>query len=154
LYSAELKKGNVVEVQGKNAAGTWLWVKPANLNRNCWTAKSNVELSGDLNRVHVVRTRLPFATNLYDPPTNVQAYRQGGVVTVTWEPVWMTEDDDRGYLIEASVCQNGTRVDVAVQTYESSADVVDDLTCGGQSSGRIYTVEKHGYTKWEAIPWP
>lgn len=44
---------------------------------------------------------------MYGPPRNVQAARKDDEVTITWDQVEMTADDDRGYLIEAFVCQDG-----------------------------------------------
>ena len=76
------------------------------------------------------------------------------MVTVAWDRVWMTQDDDRGYLIEATVCQDGGLVSVAVQTDETSYVFTDETSCGGGSGGRLYTVEKHGYTVPVDIPWP
>jgi hypothetical protein len=66
----------------------------------------------------------------------------------------MTDDDNRGYLIEANICQNGVLIFVAVQTYDNYYEFVDEAGCGGLSSGKLYTVEKHGYTDPEDIPWP
>ena len=100
-----------------------------------------------------VQIRLPHST-LYGPPDNVQAERDGDQVTVTWDRVWMTEDDDRGYLIEASVCQDGARIPVAVHTDDNSYVLTDEGGCAGSSSGLLYTVEKHGYTDPVTIPWP
>jgi hypothetical protein len=80
--------------------------------------------------------------------------RSGNQVTVSWEAVWMTEDDDRGYLIEATICQNGVLIPIAVQTDSTSYTFTDDQNCSGESRGRLYTVEKHGYTTPVEIPWP
>jgi hypothetical protein len=153
LYSHELNAGDVVEVHGRNASSTWLWVFPPDLDRRCWASASVMEVTGDVAAVPVVQTRLPQST-LYGPPDNIQAERDGDTVTVTWDPVWMTEDDDRGYLIEATVCQNGARISVAIQTNEPSYVFTDEQSCSGQSSGRLFTVEKHGYTTPVDIPWP
>jgi hypothetical protein len=66
----------------------------------------------------------------------------------------MTEDDDRGYLVEATVCQDGFLVPVAIHTDDPPIEIVDETRCNGPSSGLLYTVEKHGYTDPVAIPWP
>lgn len=84
----------------------------------------------------------------------MRAERDGTQVTVAWQRVWMTQDDDRGYLIEANVCQNGALIFVAVQTNDNYYEFVDEKGCAGQSSGKLYTVEKHGYTDPVEIPWP
>jgi len=153
LYSHELKVGDQVEVHGRNASRTWLWVKPYNLERRCWAAASVLQANGDISTVNVVTTRLPKST-LYGPPESVDAWRDGDDVTVEWEEVWMTEDDFRGYLIEATVCQNGNLIFVAVQTNENSITITDESSCSGSSEGKLYTVEKHGYTDPVDIPWP
>jgi hypothetical protein len=154
LYSHGLAQGDHLYIEGKNYSGTWLWVKPDNLNRNCWAAASVMEVSGDIQKVHVVQTRLPMANNLYGPPKDVQANRNGSEVIITWERVWMTKDDDRGYLIEANVCRNGYLVPIAVHTDGTSVTISDDGSCSGATGGKLYTVEKHGYVNPVDIPWP
>jgi hypothetical protein len=153
LYSHGLYTGDRAEVHGRNTSGSWLWVKPENLDRHCWVSASVVEVRGDVFTVVVFRSRLPQST-LYGPPDNVKAVRDGDLVTVTWEPVWMTEDDDRGYLIEATICQEGFLVAVAVHTDNPSYEFEDETRCSAPSSGLLYTVEKHGYTDPVPIPWP
>lgn len=100
----------------------------------------------------VVQTRLPQST-LYGPPEEVQAERDGNTVTVSWSAVWMTQDDDRGYMIEATVCQNGGRIPTIVHIDGTSYTFDDDGSCSG-AGGKLYTVEKHGYTAPVEIPWP
>lgn len=154
LYSYELKKGAQALVEGRNLSGTWLWLQPPDLNRHCWAAASVLDVTGDIRTVPVVQTRLPRANDLYGPPQNIRADRDGDEVTITWNAVWMTEDDDRGYLIEAFICQQNALVWVAVQTYETSYQFIDQPGCSQASSGKIYTVEKHGYVDPVPIPWP
>jgi hypothetical protein len=66
----------------------------------------------------------------------------------------MTEDDNRGYMIEANLCQNGYLVWMAVSTMENAYTFTDESTCPQESSGKLYTVEKHGYAGPVPIPWP
>ena len=153
LYSHGLYTGDRVEAHGRNSSGSWLWIQPENLDRHCWAAASVLEVSGDVKGLAIVQFTLPKST-LYDPPTDVRAVRDGDLVTVYWEPVWMTEDDYRGYLIEATVCQGGQLVWMAVAIDGSSYEFTDEQTCTGESGGRLYTVEKHGYTDSVDIPWP
>lgn len=154
LYSHGMYTGDRVEVHGRNAAGNWLWIKPEDLERRCWAAASVMEInSGDPRTAPVVQTRLPQSV-LYGPPQNVRAERSGDQVTVSWDKVWMTEDDDRGYLIEAIVCQNGSQISTIVRTDETFYVFSDDQTCSGESSAQLYTVEKHGYTDSVPVPWP
>ena len=87
---------------------------------------------------------------------NVEAYykSQGDSVVITWDEIWMTEDDFRGYLIEAQVCQNGFFIDVAYHSDKSPITILDERTCQQESNGKLYAVEKHGYTDPITIPWP
>jgi uncharacterized protein YraI len=153
LYSHGLYEGDRAEVNGRNSSGSWLWIQPESLDRHCWVAASVVEVEGDLRTVAVVQSRLPYST-FYGPPGNVQASRDDDIVSVTWEEVWMTEDDYRGYLIEAIVCQNGSLVGIAVRTDDLRYDFADDQSCSGDSGGKLYTVDKHGYSDPAAVPWP
>jgi hypothetical protein len=153
LYSHELNEGDRAEVHGRSYSGTWLWLKPESLERHCWSAASVVEVSGDISTLNFVASILPHST-LYGPPQSVRAERDGHQVTVAWEKVWMTVDDDRGYLIEANICQNGVLISVAVQTNDNRYELIDESGCAGASGGKLYTVEKHGYTDPVEIPWP
>jgi hypothetical protein len=153
LYAHGLYEGDHGEVHGRSYSGTWLWIKPDNLDWHCWVAASVVEVQGDIHTVVVHRSSLPYSS-LYGPPGKVRASRDGERVVVSWEAVWMTDDDYRGYLIEATICQNGDLVPVAVHTDRTSYDFSDELYCSGESGGRLYSVEKHGYSDPVAIPWP
>ena len=113
----------------------------------------NHRLEGDIFILDVYESSLPFST-LYPPPQGVHAEREGDQVVVSWRPVWMTEDDYRGYLIEAWVCQGGELVFSPTRWDQNLAFIPDEAGCGEPSHGRLYTVEKHGYTRWVAIPWP
>ncbi|HSB66671.1 MAG TPA: hypothetical protein VLD65_08825, partial [Anaerolineales bacterium] len=63
-------------------------------------------------------------------------------------------DDDRGYMIEANICQGGNLVWTAVATMDTTYTFTDETTCNDPSNGLLYTVEKHGYTDPLPIPWP
>lgn len=153
LYAHGLYEGDRGALDGKNYSGSWLWIQPENLDWHCWVSASVVDFNADLAHVPVVQTRLPQST-LYGPPEEVAAQRNGDRVRVAWEKVWMTEDDFRGYLIEANVCQNGYLVSIAVQTDYPEYEFTDEPGCDAASSGLLYTVEKHGYTTPIKIPWP
>jgi hypothetical protein len=153
LYSHGLYAGDRAAVDGRSGSGGWLWVQPENLDRHCWVAASVVTPVENVMELPAVTSRLPHST-LYGPPEAVEAVRQGDRVIVAWEPVKMTEDDDRGYLIEASVCDNGRRIWTAVHTDGNTYEFTDSPGCSGESGGKLYTVEKHGYTDPVEIPWP
>jgi hypothetical protein len=153
LYAHGLYTGDAGTVWGRNASGTWLWVQPDNIKYQCWVAASVVEVVGDVIILRVAPVRLPHST-FYRPPPWVKAERSGNQVIVTWGRVAMTEDDNRGYLIEANVCQKGNMVWMAVSTYETTFTFTDEMTCTEKSSGLLYTVDKHGYSDSIKIPWP
>ena len=110
-------------------------------------------VTGDLSHSPVVTTRLPYST-FYGPPAEVHAVRKGDRVEVRWDRVNMTVDDDRGYLLETKLCQDGILIGVAVQTYENRYELTDTGGCSKASSGKLYTVDKHGYSDPVTIPWP
>jgi sarcosine oxidase delta subunit len=72
----------------------------------------------------------------------------------------MTQDDDRGYFIEAWVCQDGAYLwwtvgeGTLTDQYHTTYTVKDQAGCSQPSYGRLFTVEKHGYTTPVDIPWP
>jgi hypothetical protein len=92
----------------------------------------------------VVQSLLPQST-LYGPPENVYADRDGDQVTVSWDEVWMTEDDYRGYLIEATVCQGGNLVWQAVSV-DARHILTDEDTCGRDRAGSC--------TRWKSMAMP
>jgi hypothetical protein len=153
LYAWGMYAGDTATVWGRNASGTWLWIQPDNISYQCWISTSLVDVTGDIFSVYVAPVRLPHST-LYGPPTGVTAQRDGNSVTVSWQPVNMTEDDNRGYMIEANVCQNGNLVWLAVATMDITYTFNDEPNCSESSNGLLYTVEKHGYTDPVSIPWP
>jgi hypothetical protein len=153
LPAADLYAGDKGQLWNRDYSGSWLWVRFDKLTYACWVSASVTEVQGDIFSVTVYFHPLPKSV-LYDPPDDVEAERDGNEVTVTWDPVNMTEDDDRGYLIETRVCQNGNMIPVVVHTDESVYVFVDEPGCEKDSGGKLYTVEKHGYSEPVKIPWP
>jgi hypothetical protein len=154
LHSHDLYPGDRAEIHNRNYSGTWLWIKPETLDRHCWVSASVVEVEGDIFSVTVYYHPLP-RTNDIVPPKNVQAKRDGDQVTVTWnDVVWPSPEDVRGFLIEATICQNDFLIAVVVHTYGLSYTFNDESGCSGNSKGVLYGVEKHGYTDPVPIPWP
>jgi len=93
----------------------------------------------------------------YGPPNNVYAVRNGNNVTISWDQVLMSHDHDRGYFIEAFVCQNGAYLWWTFSypdQFTTSYTVTDEPGCPAPSEGQLYTVNKHGYSKPVSIPWP
>ncbi len=153
LYAWGMYTGDTGTVWGRNDSGTWLWIQPDNIEYQCWIAASVVEIQGDIFTLRVAPVHLPHSV-LYGPPQGITALRAGDSVTVSWQPVAMTEDDDRGYMLEANVCQNGNLVWMAMATMDTTYTFTDETNCSEASNGLLYTVEKHGYTDPVPIPWP
>jgi hypothetical protein len=153
LYAWGMYAGDTATVWGRNESGTWLWIQPDKIKYQCWIATSLVDVTGDIFSVYVAPVRLPHSV-LYGPPSGINTVRDGDTVTVTWKPVNMTEDDDRGYMIEANLCQGGSLVWTAVATMDTTYTFTDEAGCNEPSNGLLFTVEKHGYTDPVTIPWP
>ncbi len=157
LHAADLYPGDHGTVRGRFRYSAWLYVKFDKLNYFCWVSPSVVDVTGDVTRVYFTEPRLPGPSVLYPPPSDVQAIRDGTQVTVSWRRVPMTEDDDRGYMLDVFVCQQGNLVwwPVALSDQnQTSYTFTDEPGCSQPSGGVLYTVEKHGYSHPVAIPWP
>ncbi len=162
LYKYGLLETSHMEVIGRNLEGTWLFVQGIHGWNPCWVRADQVHFdTGGLDAVPVASSILPYST-LYFPPQNLSSTRVGNKVTLFWSPVWMTEDDYRGYLIEAWVCQGRQMVFLPI-IYFNMADqsrdllaieVIDEPGCLVSSSARIHTAEKHGYSGSKLFLWP
>lgn len=158
LHAADLYPGDTGQVQGRSPYSRWLYVKFDKLSYWCWVAPSVVDVTGDTSVLRTIEPNLQtIGSNQYGPPQNVNATREGDQVTITWDRMVMTQDKDRGYFIEAWVCQNGAYLWWTVSfpdQYTTSYTVIDQPGCGESSYGEILTVEKHGYSEPATIPWP
>lgn len=158
LHAANLYAGDVGSVRGQAFYSKWLYVKFDKINYFCWVAPSVVDVVGDVSTLKKVEPNLlTIGSNMYGPPQNVQATRNGDEVTITWDQVKMTADDDRGYFIEAFVCQDTFYIwwtDDLPEQDMTSYTVKDEEGCATPSYGKLYTVEKHGYSQPVDIPWP
>lgn len=156
LYEWGLYPDVRVDIVGRNDIGTWAYVEPWTYFDRCWVKSEFLEIRGDLRDAPPYYSRLPFG-ELYNPPANVRASRNGDDVVIAWDPVWMTTDDDRGYLIETWLCRDGQLIFTPLRTrqyQETTITVQDEAGCQLPSGGRVYTAEKHGYTQWILIAWP
>lgn len=154
LYRWGLYPGDKAQVHGRNWNGSWWWILPENLpESHCWASEIVFNEKVDPASVPLVQVPLPHTT-FAGPPGNVVAERHGNQVVVSWSEVPLSDDKRRGYLIEAMVCQDGAFFPLIVQTDKPEYTFRDDDTCTGQSSGLLYTAEKHGYSDPVQIPWP
>jgi len=158
LHAADLYKGDVGTVRGRYLYSRWLFVKFDKLNYFCWVAPSVVDVVGDISKIKVTELNLQaIGSNQYGPPKNVTVVRDGDQVTVSWDQVEMTKDKDRGYLWELFICQKGNLIwwtGSYPDQFTTSFTVKDEGGCSEQSSGLLYTVEKHGFSDPVKIPWP
>ena len=158
LHAADLYPGDTGSVRGRHEYSTWYYVKFDKLKYFCWVAPSVVDLTGDVSTLKTTAPNLPtIGFNAYGAPPNVTAVRNENDVTISWDQVNMTADDDRGYFIEAYVCQNGLYLWWTFSypdQFTTSYTVTDEPGCPEPSRGEIYTVEKHGYSNPKDIPWP
>ena len=158
LHAADLYAGDTGTVRGRYIYSRWLYVRFDKLNYSCWVAPTVVDVVGDITTVNYTQLNLQsIGSNMYGPPENVTAVRDGDQVTITWDQVEMTLDDDRGYLLELFVCQNTVYLwwtDSYPDQYSTSYSVRDEAGCAQPSSGLLYTVEKHGFSEPAMIPWP
>ncbi len=153
LHAGDLYEGDHGLVWNRNYNAGWLWVRFDKLTYACWVSATVVEVAGDPFTVVTYVSPLPTSV-LYGPVQNVSADRQGDQVTVTWDELWMTVDDDRGYFLEVRLCTAAGLIDDYAHTDGTSYTFTDLTTCGSQAGGRISAVEKHGYTDFVPIPWP
>jgi hypothetical protein len=170
LYKYGLNATVWMRVIGRNEDGSWLALKSTDDRDSnaCWVKTTQVKfLSGEVKDVPVLWIALPYSV-LYLPPSAISTNRVGNEVTIFWQPIWMTEDDYRGYMIEAWVCQGGKQVFVPIGYVTSYAQnqkniankdilavkVIDEPGCDLPSRARFYSVEKHGYTNYNMVPWP
>lgn len=153
LYKFGLYKGISVEILGRTERGDWAYVLPLWYETGCWIKADLLEIAGDIFNVAPYYGTLPFS-DIYPPPWITEVTRSGDEVFIAWSDVRMTADKYRGYLIEAWVCQDGELVFTPVNVDGLSTVFTDEPGCSEPSWGRIYSAEKHGYSKWRIIPWP
>jgi hypothetical protein len=160
LHAADLYAGDKGEVRGRVQLSKWLFIIFDKLNYFCWVAPSVVDVAGDINTVKVLEftdAYLPGPSVLYKPPKNVITERTGKKVTISWDMVPMTKDDDRGYFLDLFVCQGGNYLwyPVALANRDITFYTIkDEKGCPEPSGGKLYAVEKHGYTRPVVLDWP
>ncbi len=156
LHAGDLYAGDKGVVWGRYSNSDWLYVKMDKFNYPCWLAPSVASVTGNISLLAYQQVNLPMST-LYGPPDGVSASRDGDKVTVTWNSDYMTQDDDRGYMLDVFVCQNGNYLWYPVSLpdqYHTSYTFTDQGGCSQPSGGQLAAVEKHGYTTFVDIPWP
>ncbi len=160
LWKFDLEQGDKGFVGDRSPVSSWLWVKFDRWPDYCWVSPYVLDISGDVKTLGYkdYHQSMPMTNALYAAPTNVRAERNGDQVTVSWDEVWMTQDDDEGYFLDVWLCQDGNFVWVPTalpDQYHNEVTLTDqEGVCSQQSGGQLYTVEKHGYPDPVDIPWP
>jgi len=156
LYKYGLYPGSNLEIIGRNELGTWILIQAIGGSNACWVKASLLEIKGDVMSLELTYTLLPQSP-YYGPVPGVAAHRSGDEVTISWIGIQLRPGDDSEqfpYLVEAWVCMDGKIIFTPVGSYATIIKVVDEAGCSEPSHGRVYAVEKHGYTNWVEIPWP
>jgi hypothetical protein len=151
LYAWGLTEGDTAQLDGRNYAGTWLWVQPHDTDWHCWVTASGATPSIDLAQVPVVYPNL-ITNPSVSPPGGVHATRNGSRVVVNWNAA--PPAVDLGYLIEARICTGGFLMDVVYTTTNTSFTLTDETTCSEDSYGQVRVFNKLGYSTAVKIAWP
>jgi len=163
VYKTSFPAGQQVEVLGVSEEGGWLQVQEAGGWNACWIEVSQAQLVGAaVADLPVVSPLLPRSEYEFGSPLTITTRRDGAVVTVSWEAVYMSADEVQGYLIDAYVCQGGQIVHLPVFvgiTYEEntgiiSAQITDEAGCTAPSTAHIVSMGTRGFAEWEKIFWP
>ncbi|UCH60492.1 MAG: hypothetical protein JSV61_03180 [Anaerolineales bacterium] len=156
LYKYGLVVGSNLEVIGRNDLGTWILIQAIGGNNPCWVKASLMDIKGDV--MSVAPTYIPLPQSpYYGPPTGVWASREGDNVTISWNAIKLRAGDETAqtpYLIEAWVCLDGQLIFTPIGPTQPLYTLQDQAGCVEPSHGRVFYVEKHGYTRWVEIPWP
>ena len=159
LYKYGLLKGNRLDIIGRMADTGYIEVQAIGVDNARWMNLDFMDVEGDITVVPPVdplAVRLPWSP-YYGALEYARAERAGDEVTISWTPLALKAGDDseqEPYLLETWICRDGRLVFNPVGAYGTSVKVVDEPGCREPSSGRIYGVEKHGYTRYLNFDWP
>ena len=151
-----VRPGKLLEAIGRDASGTWLLVRDPGGQKNCWVSAKYMSVNGDIMTLAVAPVKLIF-TNIYLPPANITATRNGDQVQINWASVSITPKDiwsESLYLIEAWTCNSGQLVLQQIATKDVTLTIPDQPGCSESSHGVIYTASHQGYSVPATIPWP
>jgi hypothetical protein len=159
LYKYGLVGGSHLEIIGILPDTGYIEIRAIGGTNPCWMNLNWMDVEGDINLVQPIDPLdidLPWSP-YYGALSWVTAKRVANEVTITWSPLVLRAGDDseqEPYLVEAWVCQNGKLVFIPTGTYNTQITLTDEPGCSEPSHGRVYGVEKHGYTPWLKISWP
>lgn len=150
LIAGLFREGAVAQVDGRDYGSHWLKIQMEGFSYRCWVATSAVVVQGDLETVLKVPGDPPINSEV-PSATGVSATRNGNQVTIVWNPA--PSAVDLHYLVRANVC-NGQYVLEVIDTTTRNVYVVEDKDgCSGNSSARVYVVNKKGYAAPVTVSW-
>jgi len=146
-----LEQGETAIAEGRDYDDTWYWIQLVGLSYHCWVSASIVSVNFEPKSLPYVPVNVP-TNNKVPTPKGVSANRNGNQVIVSWSAAPSAPELE--YLIEATLCFNGYQDDGTYSTINTSMTLPDDQNCSRDSLGRLYVVNKEGYSKPVNIPWP
>jgi hypothetical protein len=159
LYKYGLVGGSRLDILGILPDTQYIQVQAIGGNNPCWMNLQWMNVQGDiasLMPIDPLDIVLPWSP-YYGALSSVTAARAGSEVTISWSPLYLRPGDDseqEPYLVEAWVCQNGALIFIPIGSYAPQVSVLDEPGCSQPSHGRVYGVEKHGYTPYLEVSWP
>jgi hypothetical protein len=159
LYKYGVLVGNRLDIIGYIEDTNYIEVQAIGGHNPCWMDLKWMDVKGDIDTAQPVdplTIQLPMSP-YYSALNWVKAERSGDEVTVTWDSLELRAGDDseqEPYLLETWVCRAGKLTFVPIGAYDTTASVADESGCTEPSFGRVYGVEKHGYTRYLEIDWP
>lgn len=162
LYLYGMVQGANQDVIGRTDTGTWILTRSHGDTKSCWVKAEFMKLNGDVMSLEMVypdKFKLLPSSQKYRFPFNVVATRSGDKVTIGWDSDERRPGDEESatsvlYMVEVWVCQQGKLVFTPIGTSVKQVSVTDEAGCAEPSHGRVYFVEKHGYTGPTEITWP
>lgn len=161
LYKFTFAGGSNIEVVGRMEHSNWVLAQAIGGNNRCWVngGEEFLQFSGERNSLppRDAHTVLAWSYIYTYGLSGVNAVRNGSTVTVSWYGIQLNAGDDSEqtpYIVEAWVCQGGEYAFHAVGSWGTTAQIVDDGSCGMPGYARVAAAEKHGYTPFVDVPWP
>ena len=162
LYLYGMVQGANQDVIGRTDTGTWILTRSHGDTKACWVKAEFMKLNGDVMSLEMVypdKFKLLPSSQKYRFPFNVVATRSGDKVTIGWDSDERRPGDEESatsvlYMVEVWVCQKGQLIFTPIGTSVKQVSVTDEAGCAEPSHGRVYFVEKHGYTGPTEIIWP
>ena len=162
LYLYGMVRGATQDIIGRTDSGKWLLTRAHGDNKACWVNAEFMDIQGDVMSVEMVYPEhysLPQSNQGYRPLWDVVAIRKGNEVVISWKSEARRPGDEESptsvlYVVETWVCRGGQVWFTPLGAYTPQVTVTDEPGCLQASHGRVFFVEKHGYTGPTQINWP